>query len=58
MNRQLNVFACPCQHVHQCVNGEFNGLLIDYIGNTRTCHAEDFRSFSLLELLRFNPSLP
>jgi len=28
---------------------------LDYVGDTWTCHAENFSRFSLFELLRFNP---
>jgi len=28
---------------------------LDYVGDTWTCHTENFSSFSLFELLRFNP---
>ena len=52
LNRQSNVLTCPSQHVHQCINGEFNGLLVDYVGNSRTCYAQDFRGFCLLQRKR------
>lgn len=41
--------ACVCcQHIHQCIKGEFDGLLFDCVGDAWPCNAENLRRVCLL----------
>lgn len=49
------MLACPSQYIHQCINRELDGFLVDYVGYTWPADSEDLCRFSLPQFRLYNP---